>query len=81
MQVQIKDIEEKKEKAFHPFVLEFKIESEENLLELLARFNMTQYMINEELSEMGYRIINNIKHDVDVWIYLNNLYKTKPYMK
>ena len=54
MKIQVKGIEqEQKVKVFHPFVLEFKIESEENLLELLARFNMTRYMINEELSEMG----------------------------
>ena len=81
MQVQVKDIEEKKDKVFHPFVLEFKIESEENLLELIAKFNMSCHAVIEELKELGYPYMDRIPHDGKVWDYLNQLYVNKPYMK
>lgn len=80
MQIRVKDIEEvKKEKVFHPFVLEFKIESEQELIDLLAKYTLYPETINKQIDS------ENRKHGsenyLEEWNFLNNLLENKPYMK
>lgn len=78
MQIRVKDIE-KKEKVFHPFVLEFKIESEQDLIDLRAKFTLYPETINRFI-ELEYRKHGSNNYS-DEWNFLNNLLENKPYMK
>lgn len=79
MQIRVKDIEEKKEKVFHPFVLEFKIESEQDLIDLRAKFTLYPDTINRFI-ESEYRKHGSNNY-YDEWNFLNSLLTNKPYMK
>jgi len=82
MEIQVKDIEDQpKEKVFHPFVVELKIKSEEDVLELLARFNLNNAQVNHELMLQRLPTIREVKNAVSNWCLLDRLYNTKPYMK
>lgn len=81
MKLEIKDIEEQKEKKFHPFKIEMLIESEDDLLDLWARFNTATYQVNETLSEGGMKEIPKLFENVAKWKFIDNLLKNKPYMK
>ena len=63
--MRIKVIEE--EKGFKPFVLSLEIESEDELVELFNRFNLTEEMIKESLG-LDYRIpINPSKNAYEIF--------------
>lgn len=79
MQIQVKDIEEKKDKVFHPFVLEFKIESEDDLENLAARFNIATKDA-DDLNE-GYGYPRKTISNDSLWNFLDSLLNNKPYMK
>lgn len=81
MKLEIKDIEEQKEKNFHPFKIEMLIESEDDLLDLWARFNISTYQVNTILSEVGMKEIPKLFENVIKWKFIDNLLKNKPYMK
>lgn len=82
MQIQVKDIKDIKEvKTFHPFVLELKIESEQDVVELLARFNFSVNDVNQNLREQELQPIKELPHAAEMWNFLYCLYKNKPYMK
>lgn len=81
MKLEIKDIEEQKEKKFHPFKIEMLIENEYDLLDLWGRFNISTYQVNEILSEVGMKEIPRLFENVIKWKFIDNLLKNKPYMK
>lgn len=81
MKLEIKDIEEQKEKNFHPFKIEMLIESEDDLLDLWARFNISTYQVNTILSEVGMKEIPKLFENVIKWKFIDSLLKNKPYMK
>lgn len=81
MKLEIKGIEEQKEKKFHPFKIEMLIENEDDLLDLWARFNSTNYQVNETLSEGGMKEIPRLFENVAKWKFIDNLLKNRPYMK
>lgn len=77
MQIQVKDIEDsKKEKVFHPFVLELKIESEQDLIDLYCKFTLSPKSINLHI-DSGHSTNTYQKQ----WEYLSDLLENKPYMK
>lgn len=79
MQVQVRDIKEEKEKVFHPFVLELKIESEQDLIDLWCRFDLSSKHIN---SAGGYYTGRKCESDnTEIWSLLRTLLDSKPYMK
>lgn len=80
MQVQIKDIEQKKEKVFHPFVLEFKIESEQDLIDLWCRFNLTSMHFYDLDSSYLYEG-RFPKSTTKEYNFISQLLQNKPYMK
>lgn len=81
MKLEYKDIEEVKQKTFHPFKIEFLIEDESELLDLWARFNFCNRDVNKELNELGYQSLSNTFDDMTKWKFIDNLLKNKPYMK
>ena len=83
MNIQVKDIKCKEQpKKFVPFTLELSIESEQDLLELIARFNLTPSMVREELQDMDLPSnVGIMEHSCRNWEYLHDLYQEKPYMK
>lgn len=81
MKLEIKDIEEQKEKRFHPFKIEMLIENEYDLLDLWSRFSFSTYNVNSILSEANIKNIPWDFEDVAKWKFIDNLLKNKPYMK
>lgn len=81
MKLEIKDIEEQKEKKFHPFKIEMLIESEDDLLDLWARFNFHTYAVNSMLSEGEKKSIPEHFENVAKWKFIDDLLNNKPYMK
>lgn len=81
MKLEIKDIEEQKEKKFHPFKIEMLIKSEDDLLDLWARFLFGIDEVNIVLSDEGVKNIPDNFDDTPKWKFINNLLKDKPYMK
>lgn len=81
MKLEIKDVEEQKEKKFHPFKIEMLIESEDDLLDLWGRFNISTYQVNTILSEVGMKEIPKLFENVIKWKFIDDLLKNKPYMK
>lgn len=81
MKLEIKGIEEQKEKKFHPFNLEMLIENEDDLLDLWSRFSFSTYDVNYLLGESNIKNIPWDFENVAKWKFIDNLLKNKPYMK
>lgn len=81
MKLEYKDIEEVKQKTFHPFKIELLIEDESELLDLWARFNFCTYEVNKELNSSGYQSLPHSFDGITKWKFINDLLKNKPYMK
>lgn len=79
MKISVKDIEDKpKEKVFHPFVLEFKIEDESDLESLAVYLNQNYHRLND--SPCAYNG-HKAKDSHFEWKLIDTLLKNKPYMK
>lgn len=81
MKLKYKDIEEVKQKTFHPFKIELLIEDESELLDLWVRFNFCNWDVNKELNELGYQSLSNTFDDMTKWKFIDDLLSNKPYMK
>ena len=79
MQIQVKDIEEVK--TFHPFVLELKIESEQDLIDLWCRFNLNAKDFDENYHYNTGQTMRVVDDSFDVFRKIDDLLMCKSYMK